>query len=181
MIIFPRSFCLVSWVCLSTITYSKDATLSMPCGLRLGLLLLTPTFSARPATHTRLGWAFRGCSESYRGFPGGANGKEPAYQCRKLKRYWFDPCVGTWPLAPPGKPSIKVSRAGKSSGCSSLSPPHGALPGLLSLPHGALPVLLSPPLAAPPVLRDPGERVWVSQMCSFSLSAEGWVYSAHAE
>ena len=82
---------------LSTITCSRDATLSMPCGLRLGLLLLTPTFSAEPATHTRLGWAFRGCSESYRGFPGGANGKEPAYQCRKLKRYWFDPCAGKIP------------------------------------------------------------------------------------
>ena len=97
MIIFPRSFCLVSWVCLSTITCSKDATLSMPCGLRLGLLLLTPTFSARPATHTRLGWAFRGCSESYRGFPGGANGKEPACQCRRHKRHRFNPWVGKIP------------------------------------------------------------------------------------
>ena len=119
MIIFPRSFCLVSWVCLSTITCSKDATLSMPCGLRLGLLLLTPTFSARPATHTRLGWAFRGCSESYRGFPGGANGKEPAYQCRKLKRYWFDPCVGKIPWRKVWQP-IPVFSPGESHGQRSL-------------------------------------------------------------
>ena len=54
-----RSFCLVSWVCLSTITCGRDATLPMPCGLRLGPPLLTPTFSAEPATHTGLGWAFR--------------------------------------------------------------------------------------------------------------------------
>ena len=96
----------------------------------------------------------------------------------------------SWPLAPPGKPSIKVSRPGKSSGSCSLSLPHGLLPVLLSLPHGLLPVLLSlphgalpvllslphgaflvllsPPPTAPPVLRDPAERVWVSQMCSHS-------------
>ena len=27
------------------------------------------------------------------GFPGSATGKELACQCRRLKRYWFDPCV----------------------------------------------------------------------------------------
>ena len=26
------------------------------------------------------------------GFPDGANGKEPAYQCRRQKRHEFDPC-----------------------------------------------------------------------------------------
>ena len=29
-----------------------------------------------------------------RGFPGGPSGKEPACQCRRLKRCGFDPCVG---------------------------------------------------------------------------------------
>ena len=28
------------------------------------------------------------------GFPGGASGKEPACQYRRLKRYWFNPWVG---------------------------------------------------------------------------------------
>ena len=28
------------------------------------------------------------------GFPGGASGKEPAFQCRKPKRCMFDPSVG---------------------------------------------------------------------------------------
>ena len=28
------------------------------------------------------------------GFPGGASGKEPACQCRRPKRRWFDPWVG---------------------------------------------------------------------------------------
>ena len=28
------------------------------------------------------------------GFPGGASGKEPACQCRRHKRRWFDPWVG---------------------------------------------------------------------------------------
>ena len=31
------------------------------------------------------------------GFPGGASGKEPTCQCRKLKRCRFDPCVGKIP------------------------------------------------------------------------------------
>ena len=26
-----------------------------------------------------------------KGFPGGANGKEPTCQCRRPKRHWFDP------------------------------------------------------------------------------------------
>ena len=30
---------------------------------------------------------------SYRGFPGGANGKEPTCQCRRLERLRFDPWV----------------------------------------------------------------------------------------
>ena len=28
-----------------------------------------------------------------KGFPGGASGEEPACQCRKHKRHWFDPWV----------------------------------------------------------------------------------------
>ena len=48
-----------------------------------------------------------------RGFPGGASGKEPAYQCRRHKRCRFDPWVGNipwrrkWQTPPvflPGKP-----------------------------------------------------------------------------
>ena len=31
------------------------------------------------------------------GFPGGASGKEPAYQCRRHERHGFDPWVGTIP------------------------------------------------------------------------------------
>ena len=31
------------------------------------------------------------------GFPGGANGKEPTYQCGRYKRLGFDPCVGKIP------------------------------------------------------------------------------------
>jgi len=27
------------------------------------------------------------------GFPGGASGKEPTYQCRRHKRHGFDPCL----------------------------------------------------------------------------------------
>ena len=92
-------------VCLSTITCGRDAILSMPRGLRLGLPLLTPTFSAEPATHTGLGWASSGCSESYQGFPGGAAGKEPAYQCRKLKRYLrYFPTSGRSPRGRYGNP-----------------------------------------------------------------------------
>ena len=31
------------------------------------------------------------------GFPGGASGKEPAYQCRRQKRRMFDPWIGRIP------------------------------------------------------------------------------------
>jgi len=40
------------------------------------------------------------------GFPGGAGGKEPAFQCRRCKRHGFDPSVGkipwrkAWPPTP---------------------------------------------------------------------------------
>ena len=32
------------------------------------------------------------------GFSGGTNGKNPSCQCRKHKRYWFDPWFGKTPL-----------------------------------------------------------------------------------
>ena len=32
------------------------------------------------------------------GFPGGAGGKEPARQCRRHKKWGFDPWVGKIPL-----------------------------------------------------------------------------------
>ena len=34
----------------------------------------------------------------YVGFPGGASGKEPTYQCRRHKRFRFNPWVGKIPL-----------------------------------------------------------------------------------
>ena len=34
---------------------------------------------------------------SYRGFPDGASDKEPACQCKRCKRHWFDPWVGKIP------------------------------------------------------------------------------------
>ena len=45
-------------------------------------------------------------SKVVKGFPGGASGKEPACQCRRHKRYGFDPWVGkipwrrAWQLTP---------------------------------------------------------------------------------
>ena len=33
----------------------------------------------------------------YQGFPGGASGKEPSCQCRRPKKYGFDPWVGKIP------------------------------------------------------------------------------------
>ena len=36
-------------------------------------------------------------SVSFPGFPAGASGKEPACQCRRLKRHGFNPCVGKIP------------------------------------------------------------------------------------
>ena len=37
------------------------------------------------------------CSFRFKGFPGGARGKEPACQCRRCKRPRFDPWVGKIP------------------------------------------------------------------------------------
>ena len=57
------------------------------------------------------------------GFPGGASGKEPAYQCRRLKRLEFDPWVRripwgrAWqptPLFLPGESHGQRSLAGYS-------------------------------------------------------------------
>ena len=36
-------------------------------------------------------------SSLIKGFPGGASGKEPAWQCRRCKRCGFDPWVGKIP------------------------------------------------------------------------------------
>ena len=33
----------------------------------------------------------------FKGFPGGASGKEPACQCRRHERHWFDPWVRKTP------------------------------------------------------------------------------------
>ena len=60
---------------------------------------------------------------SLAGFPGGARGKEPAYQCRRHKRYGFDPWVGkipwrrAWQPTPvflPGEPHGQRSLVGYS-------------------------------------------------------------------
>ena len=36
--------------------------------------------------------------------PDGANGKESTFQCRRLKRHWFDPWVGKIPGVGSGNP-----------------------------------------------------------------------------
>ena len=38
------------------------------------------------------------------GFPGGTSGKEPACQCRRGKRWGFNPCVGKIPAGGTGNP-----------------------------------------------------------------------------
>ena len=40
------------------------------------------------------------------GFPGGSAGKEPTYQCRKLKRHGFDPEVGKIPCRRKWQPTL---------------------------------------------------------------------------
>ena len=40
----------------------------------------------------------------WRGFPGGASGKEPAYQCRRHKRHWWIPGLGRSPGEGYGNP-----------------------------------------------------------------------------
>ena len=40
-------------------------------------------------------WKF--CKSPFKGFPGGASSKEPTCQCRKCKRWGFDPLVGKIP------------------------------------------------------------------------------------
>ena len=40
-------------------------------------------------------WKF--CKSPFKGFPGGASSKEPTCQCRKCKRWVFDPLVGKIP------------------------------------------------------------------------------------
>ena len=42
--------------------------------------------------------AVSSCGELHSGLPGGTSGKEPACQCRRQKRYRFDPWVGKMPL-----------------------------------------------------------------------------------
>ena len=43
-----------------------------------------------------------------RGFPGGANGKEPACQCRRHKKHGFNPWVGKVPWRREWKPAPAV-------------------------------------------------------------------------
>ena len=53
------------------------------------------------------------------GFPGGPSGKEPACQCRRLKRLWFDPWVGKIAWRRAWQP-ISVFLPGESHGQRSL-------------------------------------------------------------
>ena len=54
------------------------------------------------------------------GFPGGASGKEPACQCRRLKRSWSDPWVRKIPWRKAQQPTA-VFLPGKSHGQRSLA------------------------------------------------------------
>ena len=53
------------------------------------------------------------------GFPGGASGKEPAYQCRRPKRCGFEPWVGKIPWRRTWQPT-PVFLLGESHGQGSL-------------------------------------------------------------
>ena len=53
--------------------------------------------------------------KAIRGFPGGASGKEPTCQCRRHKRYGFDPWVGKIPWRRNGQPTA-VFLPGESHG-----------------------------------------------------------------
>ena len=54
------------------------------------------------------------------GFPGGTSGKEPACQCRRRKRFRFDPCVGMIPWRRAWQPT-PVFLPGESHGQRSLA------------------------------------------------------------
>ena len=54
-----------------------------------------------------------------KGFPGGASGREPAYQCKRQKRPGFDSWIGKIPGGGNGNP-FQYSLPGKSQGQSSL-------------------------------------------------------------
>jgi len=83
------------------------------------------------------------------GFPGGASGKEPAGQCRRLKRHGFNPWVRKIPWRRAGQPT-PVFLPGESHGLRSLvgySPrghteldmtQHLGTEGLLTGPRGML-------------------------------------------
>ena len=76
------------------------------------------------------------CTYIYRGFPGGASGKESACQCRRCKRRGFNPCFRKipwnrkwqptpvfhsweipWPEEPGGLQSMGLQRVGHDWGC----------------------------------------------------------------
>ena len=54
-----------------------------------------------------------------KGFPGGASDKEPACQCRRLKRHHLDPWVGKIPWRRKWQPTV-VFLPGESHGQRSL-------------------------------------------------------------
>ena len=59
-------------------------------------------------------------NHNYWGFPGGASGKEPACQCKRQKRRWFDPWVRKVPWRRAWQPT-PVLLPGESHGQRSLA------------------------------------------------------------
>ena len=57
---------------------------------------------------TKLLWVIKGKYRYIRGFSGGASGKEPICQCRRLKRLGFNPWVGKIPWRRVRQPSRQV-------------------------------------------------------------------------
>ena len=73
------------------------------------------------------------------GFPGGTCGTEPACQCRRHKRRWFNPWVGKIPLEKGWLPTsvflgFLAGLAGKESACNAGD--LGPIPGLGRSPQG---------------------------------------------
>ena len=63
---------------------------------------------------------FRECLIEFMGFPGGANDKEPTYQCRRHKRLRFDPWIRKLPWRRAWQPTL-VFLPGQSHGQRSLT------------------------------------------------------------
>ena len=104
------------FICVAAPGLSRKMWDQVPC---LGIEPGAPALGARSLSH----WTTREVHYGYfyvfsrlvKGFPGGASGKEPTCQCRRGKRYGFDPWVGKIPWRRKGHP-IPVFFPGKSHG-----------------------------------------------------------------